>query len=52
MTSPFYFKGFGKHEDTYYSGRGLNEPANVLDFNLIKWIGGNSSALTIHILKK
>ena len=39
---PFYFKGFGKHEDTYYSGRGLNEPANVLDFNLIKWIGGNS----------
>lgn len=22
---PFYFKGFGKHEDTFYSGRGLNE---------------------------
>jgi beta-glucuronidase len=39
---PFYFKGFGKHEDTYYNGRGINEVANVMDFNLIKWIGGNS----------
>lgn len=39
---PFYFKGFGKHEDTYYNGRGMNEVANVMDFNLIKWIGGNS----------
>lgn len=39
---PFYFKGFGKHEDTYYNGRGLNEVVNVMDFNLIKWIGGNS----------
>lgn len=39
---PFYFKGFGKHEDTYYNGRGLNEVTNVMDFNLIKWIGGNS----------
>lgn len=39
---PFYFKGFGKHEDTYIHGRGFNEAANVLDFNLIKWIGANS----------
>ncbi|RXK17399.1 beta-glucuronidase [Macrococcus sp. DPC7161] len=39
---PFYFKGFGKHEDTYYNGRGLNEVANVMDFNLMKWIGANS----------
>lgn len=39
---PFYFKGFGKHEDTYYSGRGLNETANVMDLNLFKWIGANS----------
>lgn len=39
---PFYFKGFGKHEDTYIHGRGFNEAANVLDFNLMKWIGANS----------
>lgn len=39
---PFYFKGFGKHEDTYVNGRGLNEAYNVLDINLIKDIGANS----------
>ncbi|OXS79052.1 beta-glucuronidase [Domibacillus enclensis] len=39
---PFYFKGFGKHEDTAIHGRGFDEAANVLDFNLIKWIGANS----------
>lgn len=38
----FYFKGFGKHEDLYYNGRGLNEAANVMDINLMKWIGANS----------
>lgn len=39
---PFYFKGFGKHEDTYIHGRALNEAANVLDLNLFRWIGANS----------
>ncbi|MCI2774396.1 beta-glucuronidase [Staphylococcus petrasii] len=39
---PFYFKGFGKHEDTFYSGRGLNETSNVLDLELFRWIGANS----------
>ncbi len=39
---PFYFKGFGKHEDTPIHGRGFNEASNVMDFNLIKWIGANS----------
>lgn len=39
---PFYFKGFGKHEDTPINGRGFNEAANVMDFNLLKWIGANS----------
>lgn len=39
---PFYFKGFGKHEDTAIHGRGYVEAANILDFNLIKWIGANS----------
>ena len=39
---PFYFKGFGKHEDTYVNGRGLNEAYNVLDINLMKKMGANS----------
>ncbi|MGQ8872183.1 beta-glucuronidase [Paenibacillus sp. TSA_86.1] len=39
---PFYFKGYGKHEDTAIHGRGFNEAANVLDFNLMKWTGANS----------
>ncbi|MBE7034752.1 MAG: beta-glucuronidase [Ruminococcaceae bacterium] len=39
---PFYFKGFGKHEDTPFHGRGLDEAANVLDLSLIRWIGANS----------
>lgn len=39
---PFYFKGFGKHEDVYINGRGINEAANVMDLNLTKWIGANS----------
>ena len=38
----FYFKGFGKHEDTYVNGRGLNEAYNVLDINLMKKMGANS----------
>ena len=39
---PFYFKGFGKHEDSYINGRGINEAVNIKDFNLMKWIGANS----------
>ena len=39
---PFYFKGFGKHEDTPFRGRGLDEVANVKDLSLLKWIGANS----------
>lgn len=39
---PFYFKGFGKHEDSHINGRGFNEAINVKDFNLMKWIGANS----------
>ncbi|MET3558766.1 beta-glucuronidase [Streptococcus rupicaprae] len=39
---PFYFKGFGKHEDTYINGRGLNEAANLMDLNLLKDLGANS----------
>ncbi|MCL2320844.1 MAG: beta-glucuronidase [Oscillospiraceae bacterium] len=39
---PFYFKGFGKHEDSDIRGKGLDEVLNVRDFNLLKWIGANS----------
>ncbi|QEJ96581.1 beta-glucuronidase [Treponema phagedenis] len=39
---PFYFKGFGKHEDAFYTGRGFNAAQTLLDFNLMKWMGANS----------
>ncbi len=39
---PFYFKGFGKHEDSYFRGRGLDEVLNVKDLSLMKWMGANS----------
>ncbi len=39
---PFYFKGFGKHEDSPINGRGFNESVNVMDLGLMKWIGANS----------
>lgn len=39
---PFYFKGYGKHEDTNIHGRGLNETMNKADLNLFKWMGANS----------
>ena len=39
---PFYFKGFGKHEDSYVHGRGFDEAINIKDFSLMKWIGANS----------
>lgn len=39
---PFYFRGFGKHEDMELRGKGLDDATNVKDFNLLKWIGANS----------
>ena len=39
---PFYFKGFGRHEDSHIHGRGFDEVLNVKDFNLLKWTGANS----------
>lgn len=39
---PFYFKGFGKHEDSYGNGRGFNPVFNVLDIKLMKKMGANS----------
>ena len=39
---PFYFKGYGKHEDTFPNGRGLNLPMDQKDLSLMKWQGANS----------
>jgi beta-glucuronidase len=39
---PFYFKGFGKHEDSDLRGKALDNAVNVKDINLLRWIGANS----------
>lgn len=39
---PFYFKGFGKHEDSAFRGRGLDLCLDVKDVNLIHWLHANS----------
>lgn len=39
---PVELRGFGKHEDFFLHGRGLDLPVLVRDFELLKWIGANS----------
>jgi beta-glucuronidase len=39
---PFYFKGFGMHEDHATIGKGHSDAHLVHDFELLKWIGANS----------
>jgi len=39
---PFYFRGFGKHEDSEMHGRGADTVRDVKDLSLMKWIGANS----------
>lgn len=39
---PFYFRGFGKHEDLEVHGRGHDDAAMLHDFSLLSWIGANS----------
>jgi beta-glucuronidase len=39
---PFYFTGFGKHEDLAVIGKGHNDAFMAHDFELLKWIGANS----------
>lgn len=39
---PFYFKGFGKHEDFFVHGRGLDLCLDVKDAGLIHWLHANS----------
>lgn len=40
--APFYFTGFGKHEDTPIRGKGHDNAYLVHDFQLMDWIGANS----------
>lgn len=39
---PFYFTGFGKHEDSAIRGKGYDPAYMVHDFELMKWLGANS----------
>ncbi|KAM0398692.1 hypothetical protein ACHAPZ_007651 [Fusarium culmorum] len=39
---PFYFTGFGKHEDGPVRGRGYDASYMIHDYRLMKWIGANS----------
>ena len=39
---PFYFKGFGKHEDSAVHGRGFDLTYDVKDMSLIRWLSANS----------
>ncbi len=39
---PFYFKGFGKHEDLVVRGRGFDPTMMLHDFELMAWLGANS----------
>lgn len=39
---PFYFTGFGKHEDTAVRGKGHDNAYLVHDFQLLDWVGANS----------
>lgn len=39
---PFYFQGFGKHEDADLRGKGFDSVTNIKDFNLLEWMGANS----------
>lgn len=39
---PFYFKGFGRHEDSLARGKGVNLPLVNLDYHIMKKMGANS----------
>jgi beta-glucuronidase len=39
---PIHLTGFGKHEDFPLSGRALNMPTWIRDYELLKWVGANS----------
>lgn len=39
---PFYFTGFGKHEDAAIRGKQHDDVMMVHDFELLRWMGANS----------
>jgi beta-glucuronidase len=39
---PFYFRGFGMHEDSAIRGKGHDDVTMVHDFALLDWLGANS----------
>ncbi len=39
---PFYFKGFGRHEDAITRGKGFDYATMIQDHALMQWIGANS----------
>jgi beta-glucuronidase len=39
---PFYFRGFGKHEDAAVRGKAHDNALMVHDFALLEWLGANS----------
>lgn len=39
---PVYFKGFGRHEDADFRGRGFDHVIAMKDLHLLNWIGANS----------
>lgn len=39
---PFYFRGFGKHEDSAVRGKAHDDAFMVHDFALMEWLGANS----------
>ncbi|HLL65313.1 MAG TPA: beta-glucuronidase [Micromonosporaceae bacterium] len=43
---PFYFRGFGMHEDSAMRGKGHDDVRMVRDFALLEWIGANSFRTT------
>jgi beta-glucuronidase len=43
---PFYFAGFGKHEDSELRGRALDLPQLIKDMSLLQWTSANSVRTT------
>jgi beta-glucuronidase len=39
---PVQMNGFGRHEDFFASGKGLNLPLMIKDYQLMRWTGANS----------
>ena len=40
--APIQMNGFGRHEDFFASGKGLNLPLMIKDYQLMRWTGANS----------